>query len=44
MAVTCCPLRPLVSIIPYIAGKFGVYARAFGSNKKWVRTDRSKPD
>ena len=38
------PPAALASVIPYIAGKFGIYARAFASNKKWVRTDRSKPD
>jgi cellulose synthase/poly-beta-1,6-N-acetylglucosamine synthase-like glycosyltransferase len=34
----------LISVIPYIGRKFGVYARAFSSNKKWVRTDRNGAD
>ena len=38
------PASTVVSLIPYIAGKFRIYARAFGSNKKWVRTDRHKPN
>jgi cellulose synthase/poly-beta-1,6-N-acetylglucosamine synthase-like glycosyltransferase len=38
------PTDTLVSIIPYIASKLGIYARAFAPNKKWVRTDRTKPD
>jgi cellulose synthase/poly-beta-1,6-N-acetylglucosamine synthase-like glycosyltransferase len=33
----------LISIIPYIGRKFGVYARSFSSDKKWVRTDRTDP-
>ena len=38
------PPTALASLIPYIGSKFGVYARAFSSDKKWVRTDRAKPD
>ena len=34
----------LISIFPYIGRKFGIYARAFSSDKKWVRTDRGRPD
>jgi cellulose synthase/poly-beta-1,6-N-acetylglucosamine synthase-like glycosyltransferase len=38
------PAATLVSLIPYIASKFAIYARAFASDKKWVRTDRRKSD
>jgi len=38
------PPGALASLIPYIGSKFGIYARAFSSDKKWVRTDRAKPD
>jgi cellulose synthase/poly-beta-1,6-N-acetylglucosamine synthase-like glycosyltransferase len=38
------PPSALASLIPYIGSKFGIYARAFSSDKKWVRTDRGKPD
>jgi cellulose synthase/poly-beta-1,6-N-acetylglucosamine synthase-like glycosyltransferase len=31
------------SVVPYIIGKFPIYARAFAADKKWTRTDRSKP-
>jgi cellulose synthase/poly-beta-1,6-N-acetylglucosamine synthase-like glycosyltransferase len=37
-------LKTLFSVVPYIASKFGIYARAFASNKKWERTDRSKSE
>ena len=30
-----------VSVLPFIVGKFPIYARAFAFNKKWIRTDRS---
>jgi cellulose synthase/poly-beta-1,6-N-acetylglucosamine synthase-like glycosyltransferase len=33
-------LATLASAAGYIAGKFGIYSRAFASNKKWVRTSR----
>jgi cellulose synthase/poly-beta-1,6-N-acetylglucosamine synthase-like glycosyltransferase len=36
-------LTTLISIMPYVGRKFGVYAHAFSSNKKWVRTDRNRP-
>jgi cellulose synthase/poly-beta-1,6-N-acetylglucosamine synthase-like glycosyltransferase len=38
------PLTALASVIPYIGSKFGLYVRAFSSDKKWLRTDRDKPD
>ena len=38
------PPAVLASLVPYIGSKFGIYARAFSSDKKWVRTDRGKPD
>jgi cellulose synthase/poly-beta-1,6-N-acetylglucosamine synthase-like glycosyltransferase len=38
------PVESLISLIPYITGKFSIYARAFASDKKWIRTDRSKLD
>ena len=36
-------LRVLIGLIPYVAGKFAIYATAFASNKKWERTGRGKP-
>ena len=38
------PVTTLASMIPYIASKLRIYAGAFASNKKWVRTARRKPD
>jgi cellulose synthase/poly-beta-1,6-N-acetylglucosamine synthase-like glycosyltransferase len=38
------PPTALVSVIPYVASKFGIYARAFSSDRKWVRTERDAPD
>jgi cellulose synthase/poly-beta-1,6-N-acetylglucosamine synthase-like glycosyltransferase len=36
-------LKVLTALIPYVAGKFAIYASAFASNKKWERTGRDKP-
>jgi cellulose synthase/poly-beta-1,6-N-acetylglucosamine synthase-like glycosyltransferase len=40
------PAGTLISIGPYIVGKFAIYARMLASNRtmKWVRTERNKSD
>jgi cellulose synthase/poly-beta-1,6-N-acetylglucosamine synthase-like glycosyltransferase len=40
------PARTLISIGPYVAGKFGIYMRMLSSKgtPKWVRTERNKPN
>lgn len=34
----------IFAIFPYLMDKVGIYRQAFLQNKKWVRTDRGKPD
>ncbi len=33
----------LLSLVPFLKKKVGIYARAFASNKKWTRTGREGP-
>lgn len=40
------PAKAALSIVPYVAGKFGIYGRILSrrSDARWIKTDRTKSD